>query len=445
MKRPGHLVGAGTLLASLAGIGYAQSQTPTGQPNRVGLPPTPWVSRAIPEGRGEMKTLPDGKKGQVRYPGPPFSGVPQDWSAFRTYGYDDARPAPPVSKIPLPAAKGDPAQGRRLFLSRAKGPCTGCHLIPGDDVWPAGNIGADLSTYGDRNLPDEFVFTVIYDARNFFPITTMPPWGATGVFTAEEIAHLVAFLKTLKGPAPPEKDPNRNPETRAKPVGFGDNLDPTNNPAVLLAEEVAGLWQRKGAAGKACADCHAGGPQGSMKGAATRYPKYVKAYQRVMSLEDHLAAHAPDATGSPLPAQSAENLNLTMLIKMQSNGMPVQMDLASPEAKAAFERGRASFFKKVGQRNHACADCHTKGSGRGADKFLGGRLLADAEAGVTKHFPLWRTSQGAVWDMRRRMQWCMMPLGMNMLPADAVEYAELELYLTSFDQGKPMSVPGIRH
>ena len=39
----------------------------------------------------------------------------------------------------------------------------------------------------------------------------------------------------------------------------------------------------------------------------------------------------------------------------------------------------------------------------------------------------------------------MLPLGMNYLPADAVEYAELELYLTSFAHGKPMHVPGIRH
>ncbi|HLQ22301.1 MAG TPA: hypothetical protein VK132_03800, partial [Gemmatimonadales bacterium] len=70
---------------------------------------------------------------------------------------------------------------------------------------------------------------------------------------------------------------------------------------------------------------------------------------------------------------------------------------------------------------------------------------ANVEVGLTRHFPTWRTSQGDVWDMRKRFQWCMTPLGMNMLPADAVEYAELELYLTSFDIGKPMSVPGIRH
>ena len=65
--------------------------------------------------------------------------------------------------------------------------------------------------------------------------------------------------------------------------------------------------------------------------------------------------------------------------------------------------------------------------------------------GLTRHFPTWRTSQNDAWDMRRRFQWCMTPLGANMLAADAIEYAELELYLAQFDNGKPMSVPGIRH
>jgi len=425
------------LLAAILTVGCAQAE----RESTVGLPPTPCVSRAIPEAKGELKALPDGKKIQVRYRG----WTTEDFSQFRTYAYDDTRPAPAVAKIPVPGVKGNPKEGRRLFLSRARGPCTGCHLIPGDDVWPAGNVGPDLSTYGDRNLPDDYVFTQIYDSRNLFPNTTMPPWGTTGALKPEEIVHIVAFLQTLKGPLPPEKDPNRNPDTRAKPVGFGDNLDPTNNPAVVLAEGAMGLWNKKGPAGKACADCHAGGPEKSMKGVATRYPKYVKAFQRVMSIEDFLTVHAAAATGLPMLSQSDDNLHVTMLIKMQSNGMPVNVDLSSPEARAAFERGRAGFFKKVGQRNHACADCHTKGAGRGADKFLGGRLLGDAEAGFTKHFPLWRTSQAAVWDMRKRMQWCLTPLGMNMLSADAVEYAELELFLTAFDNGQPMSVPGIRH
>jgi sulfur-oxidizing protein SoxA len=144
-----------------------------------------------------------------------------------------------------------------------------------------------------------------------------------------------------------------------------------------------------------------------------------------------------------MPSQSDDNLTMTVLVKMASNGLPVAVDVTSPPAQAALARGQASFDKRVGLRNHSCADCHTPD--RGANKFLGGRLLADVSAGLTRHFPTWRTSQNQLWDMRKRFQWCMTPLGMNMLAADSVEYAELELYLTSFDIGKPLSVPGIRH
>ncbi len=145
-----------------------------------GLPPAPWVSRAIPEGRGEIKTLADGKTQAVRYAG--WSS--EDFGRFRTYAYDDPRPEVPVAKAPMPAIKGDPKKGRSLFLNRNLGPCTGCHLVQGEDVWPAGNVGPDLSTYGDRKLPAEYTFNLIYDPRHLFPHTIMPPWGAAGVLGA---------------------------------------------------------------------------------------------------------------------------------------------------------------------------------------------------------------------------------------------------------------------
>ena len=431
------LVGSVTVTA--LAVAYAQM-----------VAPGPWKSRAIPEAQGEVKES-DGKKMQVRYKEAPFSGVPQDWSQWRTYAYTDSRPEPPAQKVAMPKdVKGDAALGRKRFMDRAKGPCTACHLMQGDDVWPAGNIGPDLSTYGDRNLPDEFVYQTIYDARLFFPNTAMPPWGTVGIFKPEDIVHIVMFLKTQKGNPPfvppPEKDPDRNPFMRKKiPYYYGDHLDPTNNPAVLAAENALALWTRSGPAGKACADCHTDGVEKSMQGVATRYPKYVAPYQRVMSIEDFLTVHTPETTGMAMLSQSEDNLSMAILLKMQSNGLPVKLDLTSPEMQAALERGKASFSKRVGERQHACADCHTNAPGKGAQKFLGGRLLGDVEAGLTNHFPTWRTNFGLIWDIRKRMQFCMLPLGMNYLPADAVEYAELELYLTSFAHGKPMNVPGIRH
>ncbi len=399
-----------------------------------------WTSRAIPEARGDIRTEPDGRRVAVRYRG----WTTRDFGRFRTYAYDDARPDPAVQKAEMPAGLiGDPKRGRALFLNRAKGPCTGCHLVPGADVWPAGSVGPDLSALADRKLPDAYLYQQLWDPRVVFPKTVMPPWGVQGGLTSEEIVHLVAYLQTLHGPAAVETDADRNPFTRSKPVGFGDNLDPTNNPAVLRAEAAEALWAARGPAGKSCADCHTGDVQRSMGGVATRYPAYVATYGRVMAIEDFIAVHGPTSTGTPLAVESAPNVDLTMLIKMASNGLPVAVDTTSPPARAALARGQASFEKRVGERNHSCADCHTPD--RGANKFLGGRLLADVTVGLTRHFPTWRTSQNDAWDMRRRFQWCMTPLGMNMLPADSIEYAELELYLTQFDNGKPMSVPGIRH
>ncbi len=431
---------AATRLSWLATLLIAAGCATTGSDGNDPASVPTWTTRAIPEARGEIRTLPDGKREALRYAG----WAKTDFGRFRTYAYTDTRGEVPVQRATMPAGvTGDPRKGRALFLARAKGPCTGCHLIPGDDVWPAGNVGPDLSTIADRRLTDDYLYQQIYDPRLVFPQTSMPPWGATGALTPEEIVHVVAFLQTLKGPLPPEKDADRNPATRTKPAGFGDNLDPTNNPAVLLAEGAETQWNAKGPAGKACADCHAGGAAAAMKGVAVRYPRFVAHYRRVMSIEDFLTVHGPETTGTSLPSESEASLNLTMLVKMASNGMPVAIDTESPPARAALGRGRAVFHRRVGERDHACADCHTPE--KGANKFLGGRLLAEVTTGMTRHFPTWRTSQNQVWDMRKRMQWCMTPLGTNMLPADAIEYAELELYLTSFDVGKPLSVPGIRH
>jgi sulfur-oxidizing protein SoxA len=414
--------------------------SPSAREAPIPASPPPWTTRTIPEARGEIRVAPDGTRSAVRYKG--WSTV--DFGAYRTYAYGDGRPDIAVERAVMPVGvTGDPKKGRALFLSRAKGPCTGCHLVPGDDVWPAGNVGPDLTAFGDRKLPDAYVYQQIYDPRVVFPSTSMPPWGAAHALTAEEIVHLVAFVQSLRGPAAAERDPSRDPQTRQKPAGFGDNLDPTNNPGVLLAEEAEAQWKARGASGKACADCHAGGPAVAMRGVAARYPKYIAAYGRVMSIEDWLTVHGPETTGTPFLAESAANLTMAVLVKMASNGLPVNVDLTSPEARAALARGQASFYRRVGERNHACADCHT--ADKGANKFLGGRLLGDVATGLTRHFPTWRTSQTELWDLRKRMQWCMTPLGMNMLAADAVEYAELELYLASFDQGKPISVPGIRH
>jgi L-cysteine S-thiosulfotransferase len=414
-----------------------------------------WQTRAVPLSQGQIKEE-AGKRTQVRYPGFRESRSFEQWP---TFARDSAKYFPP-KKAEMPTGiKGDPAKGHALIRAGNKGPCTGCHLIPDAKVWPMGNVGPDLRTIGDRGLPDSHLYQVVYDPRVIFgDDSPMAPFGAAGMWTPEEIVHVVAYLQTLKGVPPGSNNPPQvtgdkqwNPFTRdVVRLDFGDQRDVTANSALALVEAQAlPLWSKPGAKGQSCAGCHGAigaadaerplGVIASMVGVGARYPKWYPQYARMMSIEDLLSLHGPEATGHEFPTQGEANLAMTVLVKMQSNGMPYRLDTGNSQVRAAIQRGEEMFNRRVGQRGQACANCHTERGG--AHKFLGGRFLANIDKDAMMNHPYFRTSQGRLWDARIRFQWCMTPLLTNMLPGDAPEYADLETYLVAKQLGKPVNVP----
>jgi sulfur-oxidizing protein SoxA len=419
-----------------------------------------WQTRATAQSQGVVKQV-DGKTIQQRYP---FGGFGTDsFEKWPTFAPDSPAYFPP-RKGQMPAGiKGDPQKGHALITAGAKGPCTACHVIPDAKVWPAGNVGPDLRAIGSRGISDDFLFQIIYDPRVLYGNDTpMAPFGASGMWTEEEIVHAVAYLQSLKGnpPGQPERvtdDRQWDPRTRevVRPA-YGDALDVTANPGLALAESIAvPLWSKAGPKGQSCAGCHGalGAPQGrrtigtitSMEGVAARYPKWYDKYRRMMSIEDFLAVHAPEATGHELPSQGDANMSMSILVKMQSYDMPYAIDLKNPNVRAAVKRGEELFNRRVGQRGQACAHCHTeRGGGR---KFLGGRFLADVEKDAMVNHPYFRTAWQRLIDIRVRMQWCMTPLRTNMLPGDAPEYADLETFLVAkqTQRGDKLQVPRLSH
>jgi len=61
------------------------------------------------------------------------------------------------------------------------------------------------------------------------------------------------------------------------------------------------------------------------------------------------------------------------------------------------------------------------------------------------HFPTYRTSRGEIWDINKRFQWCNVSVRANELPPYAPEYGDLEIYLATLNNGRILSVPGLRH
>ncbi|MGH7348166.1 MAG: sulfur oxidation c-type cytochrome SoxA, partial [Candidatus Rokuibacteriota bacterium] len=140
--------------------------------------------------------------------------------------------------------------------------------------------------------------------------------------------------------------------------------DDTANPGMLAVLEGGALWVRKtGAAGRACADCHGDG-RASMKGVAARHPAFAATVKRPVNLEQRINLCRTDRQQAPaLAYESRELLALTAYVARQSRGLPIDVTVDT-STQPFLDRGRAAFYRRQGQLNLACRQCHDDHWGR---------------------------------------------------------------------------------
>jgi len=128
--------------------------------------------------------------------------------------------------------------------------------------------------------------------------------------------------------------------------------------------EGGGLWTRKaGTAGRACADCH-GDARASMKGVAARYPAFDATLKRPVNLEQRINSCRTDRQQAPaLAYESRELLALTAFVARQSRGLPIDIAVDG-RVQPFLDNGRAAFYRRQGQLNLACSQCHDDNWGK---------------------------------------------------------------------------------
>lgn len=364
----------------------------------------------------------------------------RDYSKFSTLGKLASPPAPTAPRKIAGAITGDVAKGAELVADRNRGgSCLACHVMgsAGGANLP-GNVGPDLSEIGNAGREDEWLFNYVFDGRVYNKDTVMPPWGSHGLFTDTEIRDIVAYLKTLKAPAA-FKTALDNPEKRPAPVEKRDNLDAIENPGMWAVDKAQELWKEKTSIGFSCNTCHSD-PKTSFKSWAASMPKWDARADKVLGVEEFVTRHAKATTGADWLMETDNNRAMSVYLHFLANGEAMKVDTTSAPSKAAIERGKVLSQRKVGQLNFACSDCH----GISANKWIRGQWLGEPK-GQADHFPTWRTSLLAIWDIRQRFQWCQVNIRADELPPDAKEYGDLELYLATQNEGQKLSVPGIRH
>jgi sulfur-oxidizing protein SoxA len=370
-----------------------------------------------------------------------YAGWPtRDYSKFNTLGNLASPPAPKQPRKISGPITGDAKKGAEMVADRNRGgSCLACHVMgPAGGANLPGNVAPDLSEIGNAGREDEWLFNYIYDGRVYNPDTVMPPWGSHGLFDDQEINDMVAFLKTLKSPAVFKTELD-DPAKRPPPVEKRDNLDSIENPAMWAVDKAQELWKQAGAAGSSCNTCHSD-PKTSFKTWAASMPMWEPRLNKVLGVEEFVTRHAKATTGASWPMETEENRAMSVYLHFLANGAPLKVDTSSPGAKAAMERGKELSARKVGQLNMACTDCH----GKVANHWIRGQWLGEPK-GQYDHFPTWRTSLLAIWDIRQRFQWCQVNIRADELPPDAKEYGDLEFYLAVQNEGQKLSVPGIRH
>ncbi len=337
-------VGLASMAAALvAGVVFAQQKSPAPLHLEGSAAPEPW-----PRYRGWN---------------------PVRWDNYNTLARRDVTPGPGKEIELAGDITGDARKGQALAFARSRGGgCLTCHVMGTSGQETPGNVAPDLSEIGTMGRTDQWLFNYIHDARIYNPQSSMPPWGAHGFYAQDEIRDMVAFLKTLKTPAS-FKSALDDPQKRPPPVEDRDALDPFVNPAAERIEVGAALAARPAANGKSCVSCHAD-LKAAFAGWATAMPKWEPRLNKVLGVEEFVYRHARATMGVEWRMQGVENTDVSVFLQSLANGREIRVDVSTPEARAAMERGKTLTETKIGQFNFACIDCHTPD--KGALKWLRG-------------------------------------------------------------------------
>ena len=134
-------------------------------------------------------------------------------------------------------------------------------------------------------------------------------------------------------------------------------------------------------------------------------------------------------------------VNLLAYMAYTSRGKPIRslIPKRDPRALAAYEQGKAFYYRRQGQLNFACATCHIQNVG----KRLRSETLS-ASLGHTNNWPTYRLKWGEMGGLHRRFAECLTNIKAMTFAEQSPEFRNLEYFLSYMGNGVPISGPSTR-
>ncbi|MBK1706676.1 sulfur oxidation c-type cytochrome SoxX [Halochromatium glycolicum] len=102
---------------------------------------------------------------------------------------------PAVADMPALTLEGSVESGKEIAMTRSKGNCIACHMIPGGES--PGAIGPALVAIQTRYSSKADLAQQIWDPTVKNPDVVMPPFGKHGILSDQEFVDVVEYVWSL--------------------------------------------------------------------------------------------------------------------------------------------------------------------------------------------------------------------------------------------------------
>lgn len=240
------------------------------------------------------------------------------------------------------------------------------------------------------------------------------------------------------------------------PLAVGRQMLAEDNPGELWIERGKTLfYQKRGPRNASLEQCDFGMGPGRLEGAAARLPRYFPDTDKVQDLETRLLTCMVQLQGfqradlvrtaiSPGGSNGSDMEALALFITSRSNGMAVNVTLSHQKEYDAFKAGEYLFFRRSGQTDFGCVQCHGEANKRIRLQDL---LHMTDRKGAQEVASTWPAYRGAHFVVRT-MQWRLYDCFWQMRLPDLVYGSDVSIALTTYlnhqGNGAVIRVPGFK-